>query len=34
MRKELGAVALHMVDKVDTGFRAAQKPTQRSLALK
>jgi hypothetical protein len=34
MRKELGAVALKMVDEVDTSFRASQEPTQRTIALK
>jgi hypothetical protein len=34
MRKDLGSVALQMVNEVDTGFRAAQEPTQRTLALK
>jgi len=34
MRKDLGAVALQMIDEVDTGFRTAQQLTQRTLALK
>jgi hypothetical protein len=33
MRKDLGAVAVKMVDEVDTGFRTSQEPTQCSDAL-
>jgi hypothetical protein len=33
MRIDLGAVALEMIDELDTGFRTAQDPAQRILAL-
>jgi hypothetical protein len=31
--EDLGAVALQVVDKLDTGFRPPQKAAQRALAL-
>jgi hypothetical protein len=31
--EDLGAVALQVVDKLDTGFRPSQKSAQRALAL-